>query len=96
MKNQKLSLLSIAIIFGLNSLSLHAKESVKVVYIPLADHNAINISIAPPKAFAFINKKNSCNQAVTFEQSLAWSNVLETQNFVKLALYSKNVLVWLI
>ena len=56
--------------------------------------DAVIIPIAPPKAPAFIKKKNSRGQPAAFEQSLPWADVVETQNFGKVGWYSKDVLVW--
>jgi len=84
---------------------LMATHSV-VLYKYLKDHgktlaigrgsteDAVIISVAPPKAPAFIKKKNSRNKAAAFEQSLPWADVVETQNFGHVAWYSKDVMQW--
>ncbi len=56
--------------------------------------DAVIIPIAPPKAPAFIKKKNSRGKPAAFEQSLPWADVVETQHFGKVAWYSKDVLSW--
>jgi len=56
--------------------------------------DAVIIPIAPPKAPAFIKKKNSRGQPAAFEQSLPWADVVETQGFGKVGWYSKDVLTW--
>ncbi|WP_231562027.1 ABC transporter substrate-binding protein [Colwellia psychrerythraea] len=58
------------------------------------NEDAVIIGIAPPKAPAFIKKKNSRNQAAAFEQSLPWADVVETQKFGHVAWYSKDVMQW--
>ncbi len=56
--------------------------------------DVVIIPIAPPKAPAFIKKNNSRGKPAAFQQSLPWADVVETQNFGKVAWYSKDVLVW--
>jgi len=56
--------------------------------------DAVIIPIAPPKAPAFIKKKNSRGQPAAFEQSLPWADVVETKGFGKVGWYSKDVLKW--
>lgn len=58
------------------------------------NEDAVIIPVAPPKAPAFIKKKNSRGQPAAFEQSLPWADVVETKNFGKVAWYSKDVLKW--
>ncbi|PCJ46318.1 MAG: nitrate ABC transporter substrate-binding protein [Moraxellaceae bacterium] len=85
--------------------SLFATHMV-VLYKYLKDHgktlgigvgskeDVIAIAVPPPKAPAFIKKQNSRGIAASFEQSLPWADVVETQNFGHVAWYSKDVLVW--
>jgi len=68
---------------GLN-LSLLPNESAEVYAI----------TIAPPKAPAFIKGKNNRAQAAAFEQSLPWADIVETGGFGHVAWYSKNVMPW--
>jgi len=77
-----------------------------VLYKYLKDHNktlgigigndkdVIAIAVAPPKAPAFIKRQNSKGIAASFEQSLPWADVVETQQFGHVAWYSKDVLPW--
>ena len=58
------------------------------------DKDVIAIAVAPPKAPAFIKRQNSKGIAASFEQSLPWADVVETQNFGHVAWYSKDVLPW--
>ncbi len=58
------------------------------------DKMAVIISIAPPKAPAFLKRQNNKGKAAAFEQSLPWADVVETQNFGHVAWYSKDVLPW--
>ena len=58
------------------------------------DKDVIAIQISPPKSPAFIKKKNSRAQPASFEQSLPWADVVETQNFGHVAWYSKDVMPW--
>ncbi|MBV1881306.1 MAG: ABC transporter substrate-binding protein [Pseudomonadales bacterium] len=56
--------------------------------------DVIAIAVPPPKAPVFIKKQNSKGIAASFEQSLPWADVVETQNFGHVAWYSKHVLKW--
>lgn len=56
--------------------------------------DVVAIAVAPPKSPAFIKRQNSKGIAASFEQSLPWADVVETQNFGHVAWYSKDVLVW--
>ncbi len=58
------------------------------------DKDVIAIEVAPPKSASFIKKKNSRGIAASFEQSLPWSDIVETQGFGKVAWYSKDVMTW--
>ncbi|NRB41575.1 MAG: ABC transporter substrate-binding protein [Pseudomonadales bacterium] len=59
-----------------------------------SEEDVIAIAIAPPKAPQFIQRQNSKGIAASFEQSLPWADVVETQNFGHVAWYSKDVLPW--
>lgn len=56
--------------------------------------DVVAIAVAPPKAPAFIKRQNSKGIAASFEQSLPWADVVETQHFGHVAWYSKDVLPW--
>ncbi|MEE8057373.1 MAG: ABC transporter substrate-binding protein [Pseudomonadales bacterium] len=56
--------------------------------------DVVAIAVAPPKAPAFIKRQNSKGIAASFEQSLPWADVVETQQFGHVAWYSKDVLPW--
>jgi NitT/TauT family transport system substrate-binding protein len=83
-------------------LSTHAV----VLYRYLKEHNTsvsftshepsdvLGISLAPPKAPAFIKIKNKKSIPAAFEQSLPWADVVETDGFGKIAWYSKDVMPW--
>ena len=58
------------------------------------EEDVIAIAVPPPKAPAFIKKQNSKGIAASFEQSLPWADVVETQHFGHVAWYSKHVLEW--
>ena len=51
-------------------------------------------AVAPPKSPAFLKNENSKGRAASFEQSLPWADVVETQGFGKVAWYSKDVVKW--
>ncbi len=50
--------------------------------------------IAPPKSPSFIRRQNSRGMPASFEQSLPWADVVETQGFGYVAWYSKDVIIW--
>jgi len=52
------------------------------------------ITVAPPKAPAFIKSKSNRAELAAFEQSLPWADIVETQHSGYVAWYSKNVLPW--
>ena len=58
------------------------------------DGDVMAIPIAPPKSPSFIKMKNSKGIPASFEQSLPWADVVETQGFGHVAWYSKDVIKW--
>lgn len=56
--------------------------------------DVIAIEVPPSKSLGFIKKKNSRATPASFEQSLPWADVVETQGFGKVAWYSKDVVEW--
>ena len=56
------------------------------------DRDVVAIEVPPPKAPAFIKKSNSRGVPASFEQSLPWADVVETQQFGQVAWYSKDVM----
>ena len=85
--------------------SLYATHTV-VLYKYLRDHgltldldNGKNahvraIAVAPPKSPAFIKKRSVLAMPATFEQSLPWAEVVETQSYGHVAWYSRDVMPW--
>jgi NitT/TauT family transport system substrate-binding protein len=59
-----------------------------------SDKDVIAVAVAPPKSPAFLKKNNSRATPASFDQSLPWADVVETQGFGKVAWYSKDVLPW--
>ncbi|MCJ8339060.1 MAG: ABC transporter substrate-binding protein [Pseudomonadales bacterium] len=56
--------------------------------------DVIAIAVAPAKSPAFIKRQNSKGIPASFEQSLPWADVVETNKFGHVAWYSKDVLPW--
>jgi len=56
--------------------------------------DVVAIEVAPPKSPAFLKRNNSRGVPASFEQSLPWADVVETQGFGHVAWYSKDVLPW--
>ncbi len=52
------------------------------------------ITVAPPKAPAFIKSRSNRAELSAFEQSLPWADIVETQNAGHIAWYSKDVIPW--
>ncbi len=52
------------------------------------------IEIPPPSSPAFLKKESLLNRAAAFEQSLPWSDIVETGKFGQIAWYSKDVMKW--
>jgi len=58
------------------------------------DKDVVAIPVAPAKSPSFIKKKNSRSIPASFEQSLPWSDVVETKGFGHVAWYSRDVIPW--
>ena len=56
--------------------------------------DVVAIAVPPPKSPSFIKKNNSRGIPASFEQSLPWADVVETQGFGHVAWYSKDVMPW--
>lgn len=77
-----------------------------ILYRYLKEHNAsltlspnhtadaLAVSIAPPKAPAFIKVKSRKATPAALEQSLPWSEIVETDKYGKIVWYSKDVMPW--
>ncbi len=85
--------------------SLLATHTV-VLYKYLKDHGkkmnlgfgtnkeVLAIEVPPPKSPAFLKRMNNRNIPASFEQSLPWTDVVETKGFGHVAWYSKDVIPW--
>lgn len=58
------------------------------------DKDVVAIEVPPPESLAFIKRQNSRGTPSSFEQSLPWADVVETQGFGHVAWYSKDVMQW--
>ena len=58
------------------------------------DKDVVAIEVPPPKSPGFIKRQNSRATPASFEQSLPWADVVETQGFGRIAWYSKDVMPW--
>ncbi len=61
---------------------------------PNTDAEVLAITVAPPKAPAFIKSKSNRSIPAAFEQSLPWADIVETKGYGKVAWYSKDVMPW--
>jgi NitT/TauT family transport system substrate-binding protein len=59
-----------------------------------AETDVVAVTVSPPASPAFIKKNNSRGIPASFEQSLPWADVVETQGYGRVAWYSKDVLPW--
>ena len=59
-----------------------------------AEVDVVAVSVPPPEAPMFIRRQNIKGVAASFEQSLPWADVVETQKFGHVAWYSKDVMPW--
>jgi NitT/TauT family transport system substrate-binding protein len=84
--------------------SLHATHAV-VLYKYLKDHgktlalgegegDVVAQAVAPPNAPVFLQQQAKEGKAASFEQSLPWADVVETEGYGKVVWYSKDVLKW--
>ena len=84
--------------------SLQATHTV-VLYKYLKDHgvtlavgngegDVVAKAVPPPNSPAFLKIQAKKGNAATFEQSLPWADVVETQGLGKVAWYSKDVIPW--
>lgn len=70
------------------------EHGLRLSLLPNSDAEVLAISVAPPKAPAFIKSKSNRIIPAAFEQSLPWADVVETGGFGKVAWYSKDVMPW--
>jgi len=63
-------------------------------FTPNINADVLGISIAPPKAPAFLKIKSKKATPAAFEQSLPWADIVETGGFGKVAWYSKDIMPW--
>ncbi len=59
-----------------------------------ADKDVVAIAVTPSESPMFLKKQNNKGIASSFEQSLPWADVVETNKFGYVAWYSKDVLPW--
>ncbi len=73
----------------------YLKDHGKVLGLGLgSDKDVVAIEVPPPKSPSFLKKQNSRGTPASFEQSLPWADVVETQGFGHVAWYSKDVMPW--
>lgn len=58
------------------------------------DHDVVALEIPPPQSPVYIRKKNSRGIPASFEQSLPWADIVETEGAGRVAWYSKDVMPW--
>ncbi|MBF0224167.1 MAG: ABC transporter substrate-binding protein [Desulfobacterales bacterium] len=85
------SLLSVDTVILYKYLNDHGK-TLSIERDKIAD--VIVYPIDPIKSPSFIKENNSRMNPVSFEQSIPWADVVETNKFGYLAWYSKDVIIW--
>jgi len=70
------------------------EHDASISFFPNQKTDVLGISLAPPKAPAFIKIKNSKSIPAAFEQSLPWADVVETGGYGKVIWYSKDIIPW--
>jgi len=68
------------------------ENNITLTFSPNQDMEVLGISIAPPKAPAFIKGQSARAIPAAFEQSLPWADIVETGDFGHVAWYSKDVM----
>ncbi len=58
------------------------------------NNDVLAVEVPPYKSPSFIRKKNNRDTPASFEQSLPWADVVETNGFGRVAWYSKDVMSW--
>ncbi|MBC8402051.1 MAG: ABC transporter substrate-binding protein [Candidatus Marinimicrobia bacterium] len=72
----------------------YLKDHGKTLTLGYGDADIVAIEVPPPESPSFIKRKNSRNEAASFEQSLPWADVVETGGYGHVAWYSKDVIPW--
>ncbi len=73
----------------------YLKDHGKTLALKKGDNeDVIAVAIAPPKSPVFLKQKNARGIAASFEQSLPWADIVETENYGYVGWYSKDVIVW--
>lgn len=61
---------------------------------PSKSHQVITLPVAPAESLIYIKGKASLAEPAAFEQSLPWSDIVETKGYGRIAWYSKDVMHW--
>lgn len=51
-------------------------------------------AVAPPKSPSYIQNQGKAGRAASFEQSLPWADIVETNGYGKVVWYSKDIIKW--
>lgn len=61
---------------------------------PSKTNQVMALSVAPAESLVYLKGKASLAEPAAFEQSLPWSDIVETQGYGRVAWYSKDVMRW--
>ncbi|MBF0495300.1 MAG: ABC transporter substrate-binding protein [Deltaproteobacteria bacterium] len=72
----------------------YLKENGKTLSIEQGDGDVIAKVVAPPQSAEFLQLEAKGGRAASFEQSLPWADIVETEGQGKVVWYSKDVMKW--
>ncbi|MGB0665113.1 MAG: ABC transporter substrate-binding protein [Pontibacterium sp.] len=70
------------------------EHGLRLDYDTSEDAEVVVVATPPSQSPAFLKSSSNRAKFAGFEQSLPWADVVETQNFGKVAWYSKDVMPW--
>ena len=72
----------------------YLKDNGATLAIGKGEGDVIAKAVAPPKSPSFIKNLGESGKAASFEQSLPWADIVETEGFGKVVWYSKDIMKW--
>lgn len=72
----------------------YLKDHGKTMAIGKGKGDVLVKAVAPPKSPAYIQNQGKRGMAATFEQSLPWADIVESNGYGKVVWYSKDVIPW--
>lgn len=72
----------------------YLKDNGLSLAIGKGDGDVLAKAVAPPKSPSYIQNQGKRGLAASFEQSLPWADIVESNGFGKVVWYSKDVMAW--